>query len=363
MKKTLLVIASILVLFALMLFASSIFQVYQGGTGNNTLTAHAVLLGEGTSAVSSLTLGAHQVAVGATSADPSAKTIPDCQDTTGNHLNYTQSTDAFSCGTSSSGGSGGGGNTPFATPVAASSTIPYFGLAMWYSADCITRSATACSVPSNGTNITGWADRSGNWHDMQNNGGTCTFNTSQINSQPAVTGGCQLGLYASSVAHSELVWNGGITIFVVAKLAATGTNTNGTLLGGGSGVFHYRLDFKQSGQSAFHAQGIGLDNTADNGTGSTVADTNWHQLNMEADCTTANLVFRIDRAADSPTLNAVNCNGTISRGNSIGNILYDPLFTTDTFTGQIAEMLIYQRYLTSSEITQVETYLHGKYNL
>lgn len=34
----------------------------------------------------------------------SFKVIPDCQDSGGNHLNYTQSTDAFSCGTSSSGG-------------------------------------------------------------------------------------------------------------------------------------------------------------------------------------------------------------------------------------------------------------------
>lgn len=32
------------------------------------------------------------------------KVIPDCTDTGGNHINYTQSSDAFSCGTSSSGG-------------------------------------------------------------------------------------------------------------------------------------------------------------------------------------------------------------------------------------------------------------------
>jgi len=43
---------------------------------------------------------------GATPAVYLAKTIPDCTDTGGNHLNFTQSTDAFSCGTS--GGSGGG---------------------------------------------------------------------------------------------------------------------------------------------------------------------------------------------------------------------------------------------------------------
>lgn len=34
----------------------------------------------------------------------SFKVIPDCQDTGGNHLNYTQSSDTFSCGTTGSGG-------------------------------------------------------------------------------------------------------------------------------------------------------------------------------------------------------------------------------------------------------------------
>lgn len=34
------------------------------------------------------------------------KTLPNCTDTTGNHLNYTQSSNSFSCGTSSSGGGG-----------------------------------------------------------------------------------------------------------------------------------------------------------------------------------------------------------------------------------------------------------------
>lgn len=43
----------------------------------------------------------------------SFKVIPDCQDTAGKHINYTQSTDTFSCGTTSSGGVGGtpGGTT------------------------------------------------------------------------------------------------------------------------------------------------------------------------------------------------------------------------------------------------------------
>lgn len=62
------------------------------------------------------------------------KVIPDCQDTTGNHINYTQSSDAFTCGNTSSGGGGGGNlteaqgrltltaNTPVMTTSAAAQT-------------------------------------------------------------------------------------------------------------------------------------------------------------------------------------------------------------------------------------------------
>jgi hypothetical protein len=51
----------------------------------------------------------HQVPVVTASNTATYKTVPDCTDTGGNHLNYTQSSDAFSCGTS---GSGGGSAVP-----------------------------------------------------------------------------------------------------------------------------------------------------------------------------------------------------------------------------------------------------------
>lgn len=65
------------------------------------------------------TAAAHSVEV-ITTANTTAtpKVIPDCTDTGGNHLNFTQSTDAFSCGTS--GGAGGGVTSSTLT----SGTIP-----------------------------------------------------------------------------------------------------------------------------------------------------------------------------------------------------------------------------------------------
>jgi hypothetical protein len=70
--------------------------VAQGGTGMGSYAAHQAL-----------------IATGATTL--TAKTIPDCQDTSGKHLNYAQSSDTFSCG--SSGGSGGGGETTLGVNV------------------------------------------------------------------------------------------------------------------------------------------------------------------------------------------------------------------------------------------------------
>lgn len=79
--------------------------VPNGGTGNTTAAAHSIPLNQGTSAQTNATLADDQDLIGRTSADPVATTIPDCQDTGGNHLNYTQSTHAYSCG-STTGGSG-----------------------------------------------------------------------------------------------------------------------------------------------------------------------------------------------------------------------------------------------------------------
>lgn len=50
------------------------------------------------------TIAAHQTLVATGTTAVAAKTIPDCTDTGGNHLNFAQSTDAFSCGTSGGGG-------------------------------------------------------------------------------------------------------------------------------------------------------------------------------------------------------------------------------------------------------------------
>jgi hypothetical protein len=62
----------------------------------------------------------HDIIVGTAANTLAAKSLPDCPDTGGQHLNYVRSTQAFECGTSGDGAGGGGGaggawtNTPIA---------------------------------------------------------------------------------------------------------------------------------------------------------------------------------------------------------------------------------------------------------
>lgn len=69
--------------------------------GTDAQAYHAAL------AALSSTIADDQVFVGSGSNTGAWKTLPDCTDTGGNHLNYNQSTNAFACGNSSSGGGGG----------------------------------------------------------------------------------------------------------------------------------------------------------------------------------------------------------------------------------------------------------------
>lgn len=125
MKKKITLVVLLLLCSSSLLFpfAPSVFQVYQGGTGLNAVAAHQVYVGTATNTFT-------------------AKTIPDCPDTGGNHLNFTQSGDTFNCGTSGSGGITGSGTNGQLTKWTGSGSIGNADL----SGDVTTSGGTATTV-------------------------------------------------------------------------------------------------------------------------------------------------------------------------------------------------------------------------
>ena len=98
-------------------------------TGNQTITLSGDITGSGATGITTsyngtvpfgkggtgLTTAADDTTLVSSGAAWVASALPNCTDATGNHLNYTASTNSFSCGTSSSGG---GGLTVASTSIA-----------------------------------------------------------------------------------------------------------------------------------------------------------------------------------------------------------------------------------------------------
>ena len=82
---------------------TSTYSVIAWTSGTAGVAAGRLLQGNGTSALQSFNTAApvdDQVLVADSASAGTFRTVPNCTDTSGQHLNYTQSTNAFSCGTS-----------------------------------------------------------------------------------------------------------------------------------------------------------------------------------------------------------------------------------------------------------------------
>jgi len=237
------------------------------------------------------------------------------------------------------------GPGPATTGAQASSTftpksIP--GLKVWFSADCITLTGTTCSVPSNGSTITGWSDRSGNANNASTTVGTCTFNTNQLNGLPAVNfASCREDFTTVALPASA-------TAFVVFQ--NTSLSAIGTTFGGAHDNFE--------GLTNFHAeQGLNCAGVINVGTGTAAADTSWHQTNISFTNSTS-LAFRIDETTDTASIITLGSCGAGPR--SLGG---DFDGGAQFLTGNIAEAMYWDVALTSTQISEVESYLHTRYGI
>jgi hypothetical protein len=245
---------------------------------------------------------------------------------------------------------------PFPGPGGGShnSGLPLTNLVLWYEADCITYSGGNCSTPSDGTTISAWSDKSGNGNDLSLDSGTCTFHTSQVNGQPAVTfSSCHWSIANSiaSVADHH--------IYVVLQLDS---GANSMLLGGDGGGFGSGSCGFWYGKHSGKYQGIDKVDIAELGYGAATRDTTWHQVNTRFKNDDTLLAFRMDRADDAATSESTaGCNLPITQ------VGYNFATNSENFAGKLAALLYYQSNSGSVRDTTdrdaVETYLHNKYGL
>lgn len=161
-------------------------QVARGGTGDATLTAHGVLVGEGTGAITPLSVGTNgQVLIGASAADPAFAT-----------LTSSGSTIAFTTGANSL-------NLEVVNPVSAPVTVPQGGTGRTTltTHGVLVGEGTAAinqlAVGSNGQVLLGSTGADPVFATLTSTGGTITY----------TTGAGTLNLEAASFAWSVITAN------------------------------------------------------------------------------------------------------------------------------------------------------------
>jgi len=219
-------------------------------------------------------------------------------------------------------------------------------LRLWFSADCITFPSSVCGTPTTGSSVTAWADRSGNANNGSTSGTNCTYNASQINGKPAVTFdgvGCKFTLGTAITAGA------GHTAFVV--LAYTSTS-GGITFGATSNGFAYK-----GGGS--YEQVLDAQNQVNIAHGTATPDTSWHQMNVSF-TNGGSPIFRLDESVDTTVLVTPSWNMT---GNGPSVLGYNAISNAEYLNAKVAELIYYDRTLTSTEVGQIEAYLHSRYGL
>jgi len=244
--------------------------------------------------------------------------------------------------------------SPFFTgSTATTPAAPPAGMSLWYSADCITYTSSVCGVPSNGSTITAWADRSGNANDGLRQNGTFTFNTNQVNSQPAVT----LSVAGMNLTNAIPASGGGAwTAFAVYNVGSGNSLSWTDSVGSSQGSFQW-VNNQGSNQT------VNSSDFAAIGHGSiTIAASTWYQSNVQFRNNVSGFILNFRLAKTIDTLVPQTTTSNILQPN--GSIFWSPRDgPTSGSTGQVAEFIMYNSLLTSPQITQVETYFTNKYGI
>lgn len=237
----------------------------------------------------------------------------------------------------------------------AQSSIPLQGLSLWLKADA--------GVALDGTNVTGWADQSGSANDAYPFDESPTYNSSDLNGKPSISltslGGTEKVFYLEINPLGE----SGSTAFSVQYVedVCDAPDNNGPIFG------NFGLSYTDEELAGSHYP-YGFDctiydtfATADRKNGLTPPATITNAWSLYSVKSTNNdwesFVNGISVYADASNVynNQVGGNDEIlyiGKQTSIGSY---------AIKGKVAEVIVYNRVLTTQERQQVEGYLNAKY--
>ena len=239
------------------------------------------------------------------------------------------------------------------------SPIPPNGLSLWLKADA--------GVTTSGSNVTAWADQSGNGRNATPVDVSPTLNSSDLNSKPtislsSVAGGTNKSLQISGNPMGA----SGATAFVVNyvdqdvfPVDGEGGDANGALLG----------NFGDAQDGSHWPYGISNPVTVYD---SFATDTRKDDLGLPSGITSWNIYYVHSQDDDYKLFcNGIQFHSDVSNvySNAIANStslyigMQNNAGTDQIFKGKIAEVVIYNRVLTTPERRKVESYLGNKYGI
>lgn len=229
-------------------------------------------------------------------------------------------------------------------------------LSIWYDGSDITQFQP--TNPADGDGITQWNDKSNFAHNAnpigQGPAARPTYETNELNTYSVVRFDGDAGLSINPFA--ELSNSAAETVFVVAKGTSLGTGTQylTSTNNGGLAFFHDGTEWKVNTSGGTGASGIAGD--ANYHIFTLVYDGNGNgdagKLKFRYDRTQQTLDFTADPGVSSTLLGTTNQYNFACRDDGVSH-----------FIGDIAEVLMFNRALSASELTDVEQYLNDHWAL
>jgi hypothetical protein len=245
------------------------------------------------------------------------------------------------------------------------SPIPTTGLSLWLKADA--------GVTLSGANVTAWADQSGNGFNANGNvidGVNPTFVSNVKNGKPVLRFGNDNDATILRTDATTFGNSGEFTLFTVHQYNET-DNTWATLISKGDLATEAETTFEITARfvssdpatSSFGVMGYADDTYGWNFLYQEPASTSWSIVCATQSLTNNSQQYHINGSLASSSSSVAGINATnIAIGIGNGGSGSEPRTATyGGFKGDLAEVIFYNRAITTPERQQVEAYLNTKY--